>query len=31
MSKSFLAGINKEIEGENYKLNYNEELFLYIY
>ena len=30
MSKCFLAGINKEIEGENYKLNYNEELFLYI-
>lgn len=30
MSKSFLSEINKEIEGENYKLNYNEELFLYI-
>lgn len=30
MSKCFLAGINKEIECENYKLNYNEELFLYI-
>ena len=30
MSKCFLAGINNEIECENYKLNYNEELFLYI-
>ncbi|MEI0609764.1 AAA family ATPase [Brachyspira pilosicoli] len=30
MSKSFLHEINKEIEDKNYKLNFNEELFLYI-